>query len=126
MTRAAAVLAAGLGFGAGLMYYFDPDRGSRRRAHARNQMRRASHQIRESAGTPLRALRRSSADSDDDILTERARAALGHVVSHAHALALKASRGVLTISGPILPGEIRLALTALRKVSGVRRIVNAM
>src|SRR5262245_20048602 len=40
-------LAAGLGLGAGLMYYLDPDRGSRRRTHARNQLIHASHRVPE-------------------------------------------------------------------------------
>ena len=40
-------LAAGLGLGAGLMYYLDPDRGSRRRTHARNQLIHASHRLPE-------------------------------------------------------------------------------
>jgi hypothetical protein len=47
MIRATATIAAGLGLGAGLMYYLDPDRGSRRRTHARNQMRHASHRLRD-------------------------------------------------------------------------------
>ena len=40
-------LVAGLGLGAGLMYYLDPDRGSRRRTHARNQLIHASNRVPE-------------------------------------------------------------------------------
>ncbi|HET9268717.1 MAG TPA: hypothetical protein VFO31_11160, partial [Vicinamibacterales bacterium] len=47
MLRATATFAAGLGLGAGLMYYLDPDRGSRRRTHARNQLIHASHRMPE-------------------------------------------------------------------------------
>ena len=47
MLRATTTLAAGLGLGAALMYYFDPDRGSRRRTHARNQLIQASHRVPE-------------------------------------------------------------------------------
>jgi hypothetical protein len=47
MTRAQAAFAAAVGLGAGLMYYFDPERGSRRRTHARNQIVHASHRLRE-------------------------------------------------------------------------------
>lgn len=51
MTRASGAFAAGLmGLGAGLMYFFDPDRGSRRRTHARNQVRHASHRV-QAAGS---------------------------------------------------------------------------
>src|SRR6185503_6847773 len=47
MLRATATFAAGLGLGAGLMYYLDPDRGSRRRTHARNQLIHASNRVPE-------------------------------------------------------------------------------
>lgn len=47
MLRATATFAAGLGLGAGLMYYLDPDRGSRRRTHARNQLIHAAHRMPE-------------------------------------------------------------------------------
>ena len=47
MLRATATLVAGMGLGAGLMYYFDPERGSRRRTHARNQLIHASHRLPE-------------------------------------------------------------------------------
>ena len=61
MTRATAALATGLGFGAGLMYYFfDPARGSRRRTHARNQMLHASRRLRDNARAQLGSLRRAS------------------------------------------------------------------
>ena len=45
MTRTA--FAAAVGLGAGLMYYLDPQRGSRRRTHARNQIVQASNRLRE-------------------------------------------------------------------------------
>ena len=53
-TRAATALALGLGIGAGLTYFFDRDRGSRRRAHVRNQVLYASHRVRDTARVPLR------------------------------------------------------------------------
>ena len=51
MTRAIATIATGVGLGAGLMYYLDPQRGSRRRTHARNQIVHASHRLRDTART---------------------------------------------------------------------------
>ena len=126
MARATAILAAGVGLGAGLMYYFDPHRGSRRRVHARNQVIHASHRVRDTARAQMRSLRGTAESVDDGVLAERVRSMLGHVVSHAHALVLDVSRGVVTVSGPILREEMRRAIQALKHVPGVRRVVNAL
>jgi hypothetical protein len=108
------------------MYFLDPDRGSRRRTHARNQMAHASHRLRDTARVQWRSMRRETDGADDRIVGERVRALLGRVVSHAHALALDVSKGVVTVSGPILREEVRRTLKALSRVDGVRRVVNAL
>jgi len=126
MTREAGMFAAGVGLGAAMMYFLDPDRGTRRRTHARNQMIQASHRMRDVAREQREALRRAQQSIDDSALADRARAMLGQVVSRAQALALEASRGVVTVSGPIAREEIRLALKALKRVPGVQRVVNAL
>ena len=126
MNRVTGALAAGVGLGAGLMYYLDPDRGSRRRTHARNQVIHASHSLRDNARAQLYSLRQASETDDDRVVAERVRAMLGRVVSHAHALALDVSRGVVTVSGPILRDEVRLTVKALKRVPGVQRVVNAL
>ena len=75
MTRATAALAAGMGLGAGLMYYLDPDRGSRRRTHARNDIRRASHRVQDAARSHWQTWRSTSEDDGSDVrlLGERLR-----------------------------------------------------
>ena len=125
LTRTSAALAAGVGLGAGLMYFFDPQRGSRRRTHLRNQVLHASHRFRDTAGAQLRSLRRA-ADVDDDVLAGRVRAMLGRVAFHAHAIAVEAANGVVTVSGPVLRKEMPRLLKALRKVPGVRRVEHAL
>ena len=58
MTRATiSALAAGVGLGASLMYFFDAERGSRRRTHARNQVRHASHRLRGRTRAQMRSRR---------------------------------------------------------------------
>ena len=44
MTRIGAFL-RGIGAGAGFMYFFDPDRGKRRRALVRDQMNAVTHSL---------------------------------------------------------------------------------
>ena len=58
MTRASAAFGAGLmSLGAGLMYFFDPDRGSPRRTHAHNQLKQASHRLQQQPQLPWPAIR---------------------------------------------------------------------
>jgi hypothetical protein len=126
MARTTAAVAVGVGLGAGLMYYLDPDRGSRRRTHARNQILHTSYQLRDAARRQVQSLKKSFEGEDDRVVGERVRAALGRAVSHAHALAIDVTNGVVTLSGPILREEIRATVKALKRVPGVRRVVNAM
>jgi hypothetical protein len=55
-TRATIVLAAGVGLGAGLVYFLDGHRGSRRRTRVRNRILHASHRVRDAARVPLRRI----------------------------------------------------------------------
>lgn len=126
MIRATGAFAAGLGLGAGLMYFLDPDRGARRRTHARNQMIHASHAMRDNARAQLLPLWQAAQEVDDRILAERVRAVLGRVLTHAHAVGLEVSKGVVTVSGPVLRDEIRRTIKTLARVPGVERVVNAL
>jgi hypothetical protein len=126
MTRALGTFTAGVGLGAGLAYFLDRDRGARRRAHARNQLRHASHAVRDNSRLQLQALQQTQQSIEDSVLAEQIRAILARVVSHAQALAVEVSRGIVTVSGPILRQELRLALKALKRVPGVRDVVNAL
>jgi hypothetical protein len=126
MTREITTLAAGVGLGAGLMYFLDPDRGARRRTHARNQLMQASHAVRETSQAQLRPLWQAQEEIEDGVLAERARAILGQVATHANALALEVSKGVVTVSGPVLRKEIRRTIKALTRVPGVQRVVSAL
>jgi len=63
---------------------------------------------------------------DDQVIADRVRAILGRVVTQAHAVALDVSKGVVTVSGPVLRDEIRRTIKALRRVPGVQRVVNGL
>jgi hypothetical protein len=70
---------AGLAAGAGLMYVFDPDRGARRRAHLRSELRRAGRNAAERAGDVAHVVAEKTQDlieeiRDVGVLTRKSRA----------------------------------------------------
>jgi uncharacterized membrane protein len=122
----------GVAAGAGLMYFFDPERGKRRRAWGRDQLRRAYHQsarmlamarrdtIQRTGGliAEARALLERG-EVPDDMLAQRVRAKMGRFVSHPRALRVTANQGQVTLSGPILRREVAPLLRAVARVRGV-------
>ena len=95
-----------LGLGAGLMYYFDPDKGRRRRALVRDQIDRLGHDLSDATGKGWRDLSNRSRglaheagsmfeddQAPDAVVVARVRAALGHVVSHPRAIAVDLPTG---------------------------------
>jgi hypothetical protein len=132
-----ASMLAGLGAGASLAYFFDSARGARRRArlrdsvvHAASVSERAIRTVgrdgmHRTAGTAawLRSgLRRARVG--DAVLRERVRARLGRATSHAHAIAVNVSNGVVALSGPILSTEASPLLRAIRHVRGVQDVID--
>jgi osmotically-inducible protein OsmY len=124
---------AGAAIGAGLMFLLDPDRGTRRRALARDQAlsagRRAGDQLGARArhlGNRARGLvasarsRFQAEQADDEVVEERVRAELGRVVSHPSPVIVQVEHGVVTLSGPILTAEREALIGAVRGVRGVR------
>jgi uncharacterized membrane protein len=127
----------GIGAGAAAAYLFDPARGRRRRAIAGD---RARHLAR----TELRFLCKAARDSknrargiaarmrwgreapDDDLLTARVRAELGHHVSHAGAIEVAVHDGVVTLRGPIMRDEIPDLVRAIRRVRGVLAVQDGL
>src|SRR5258706_352442 len=115
MKRMMAAIGA-VGVGAGLMYLFDPDRGSRRRATIRDQAASKIKNTKKIIDENARRLAnrakgivadvRSELDFSpvpDVVLEERVRAALGHAVPHAvaHAAKVGAENGKVTLSGTV-------------------------
>jgi hypothetical protein len=128
------IVAAALG--AVAMYAFDPDKGRRRRAIGRDKVRRYVGRARHFAtaaardadhrlqGVRARMRRRFArgANADDLMLIERARAAMGRVVSHPHAVQIGAKDGRLVLSGPILATEAPFLVAAMHLVPGVTEV----
>lgn len=132
-------LLGGMGAGAALMYFLDPDRGVRRRHLLRDQVvhagRVATHGIlttsrdlrnrgRGLAATAASRFRRDGAD--DWVIAERVRSVLGRVVSHPRAILVSVQDGQVTLAGPILQEEVPRLLAAARRVRGVREVENRL
>ncbi len=135
-TDIALLLAGSAALGAGCMYLFDPQRGRRRRALLRDKTVKTWHVVERAAGRAEHDLadrvRGAAAvlaesfvpnvDVDDVVLAERARSAMGHVVSHPGAIDVSAEDGCILLRGTILEPEFEPLLAAVGKVRGVREV----
>ncbi|WP_437515546.1 SRPBCC family protein [Sorangium sp. So ce1099] len=131
----AAAVGAALGFGAGLMYTLDPDRGSRRRSIARDKAVSLAHRTGALLDKSARDLRNRSRGvvaetgaifrqeaAPDAVLSDRVRAKLGRVVSHPGAIDVEVLDGCVTLRGPVLAHEVDDLLAAVSGVDGVTRL----
>lgn len=125
--------------GASVMYLLDPRSGRRRRALLTGQVNRGLRQSREfaqkvriDAQNRARGLYEQSRSvlhrgaTDDEILAERARSALGRLCSHPGALTVTCTDQVVHVSGDILSDEVKRVLHGIRNVRGVKDVVNEL
>lgn len=137
--KAGLLLLGGLGLGAGLMYWLDPDRGRRRRALLRDTINHAGHVLNCAAGTTTRDLSHRAQglwaesshlfkhdEASAEVVTARVRSRLGRTVSHPHAIQVTAQDGHVRLSGDILADEVDDLLTCVAKVRGVRTVENQL
>jgi uncharacterized membrane protein len=126
-----------LGLGAGVMYFYDPDRGRRRRALVRDKVNRMINQSDDFIDKATRDLRNrtrgtlaeatamlSEREAPDWILEERVRAELGRVARHSRAIEVSASQGSVSLSGPILADDVERVLSRAAAVRGVKGVDN--
>lgn len=138
MSKLMAML-TGAGFGAGAMYFFDPDLGARRRALVRDQFTRLPNACQEAAAVAARDLKNRTIGFvhearsrlfknhvDNDVLAARVRSQLGFLVRHPSALEVKADDGRIILSGPVLSDEIEQLVDGVRAVRGVRSVENRL
>lgn len=133
--EAMAVL-AGIGIGATLMYFLDPQRGNARRAQAVDQtggLLRSTRRDLEIARRDLRNRAHGAAaelrgrfshdDIDDDLLAERVRAEAGHHVgSSLRRVEVNAEQGIVTLKGQIAAQDHGDLVDAVLDVHGVREV----
>lgn len=131
--------AKGLLVGAGLMYLFDPRQGRRRRALVRDQITHARKELEDELEGRARDLSNRARgqaaervkrviehDIDDEILEERVRAAIGHVVEDTGAVRVSSEQGRVTLAGRVPARSLDPLVQRARSVRGVREVVNLL
>ena len=140
-TSATLALLWGLGIGAALMYFLDPDAGRRRRALVRDQCVRGGHALQDATEGAVQAAAKrtrgaikraqlavSGGDEsvDDWTLEARVRAAMGHVVADLKDVTVRADKGVVILEGEAPSVDAQELIACARHVRGVRDVDNRL
>ena len=127
------------GCGAGLMYFYDPRCGRRRRSLARDQMmaagNRAARQLDRTLKHTRNRMRGIMAETAshfrhdeplDDVLVERIRSKMGRVVTSPSAIEVKACDGHVELRGEVQAEEVEALMACIRNVPGVCSVDNQL
>lgn len=128
---------AGLGIGAGLMFFCDPSHGRRRRVLLVDKFRAGFRRAQKAVDRSLRDLSNRThgllAESitavlperiPDEVLTDRIHARLGRLSSHAGAIDVKVLGGRVILKGAILERELPHLLSAIHRMAGVHEVID--
>jgi len=133
-------LLGGLGVGAAVLYFFDPQSGAQRRTQCLNgiekffrdawtglggALRDLDHRA-HAFGDSVRGMLPSAPEKNDDVLIARVRSNLGRVVAHPRAIRVTADKGLVTVSGPVLASEAPALLACVQGTRGVQSVVNRL
>ena len=125
-------LLVSLGLGAGMMYFFDPRQGNRRRAQVQNTINRWISDLDDSISKGKLDLRNrtrgvlsemtarlSDQSAPDWILEERVRSNFGRISNNTRAIDVRADGGYIYLSGPALREDRDGILKAAARTRGV-------
>ena len=128
-----------LGVGAGLMYFMDPQHGTRRRTMVIDKANRFVNNIDESIDIAVEDTRNrargvlsemtarlSDQGAPDWILEERVRSNLGRLARHTRALDIRAEGGRIHLSGPVLREDEEAVVKAALRTRGVHGVENQL
>ncbi|MBF6025099.1 BON domain-containing protein [Lysobacter niastensis] len=128
-------LALAFAAGALVMYLLDPNTGRRRRAlirdrgvsmghgaerYVRGKTRRAADRVKGVAARTRATF--SGGAVDDDVLHDRIRSRLGHLVSHSHGVEVHVHEGRVQLKGTVAEEEFADLLRAVLSVRGVQNV----
>jgi uncharacterized membrane protein len=132
-------LLTSIGLGAGLMYFLDPQHGTRRRTMVIDKANRFVNNIDESIDIAVQDARNrargvlsemtarlSEEGSPDWILEERVRSNLGRLARHTRALDIRADGGRIYLSGSVLRGDEDAVVKAALRTRGVHGVENQL
>ena len=132
-------LLTSIGLGAGLMYFLDPQHGTRRRTMVIDRANRFVNNVDESIDIAVQDARNrargvlsemtarlSDQESPDWILEERVRSNLGRLARHTRALDIRADGGRIYLSGPVLRGDEDAVVKAALRTRGVHGVENRL
>lgn len=138
MTAVARTL-LGIACGAAAMYWLDPAAGRRRRAVFRDKLTSVSIDLGDAIGVARRDLTYrtrglgarvraifATDDVPDKVLAERARSAMGRIVSHPGAIDVSAVNGMVRLSGSVLASEHSALLDVVSSVRGVDYVIDEL
>jgi uncharacterized membrane protein len=134
------ILLAGMGLGAGFMYFIDPVTGRRRRALVGDKLHRVQNLSRDLGDKAIHDLKnrtqgiaaqarhwfRPTEPPTDKTLEARVRSRLGRVITHPAAVEVAAKEGAIVLRGPILTKEIPTLLNCVNKIPGVQSVDNQL
>jgi gas vesicle protein len=125
--------------GAAAMYFFDPDRGKKRRTLLRDKTKHTIRVANDKVDRTGRDIRNHvvgtfckvqslfrEGELTDAVLQERVRSKMGRVISHPKAVKVAATDGIVSLSGPVMASEEHPLLNAINKIHGVKGIENLL
>lgn len=125
----------GLGLGAGLMYFLDPQHGNRRQAMVRDQIYHMQNKGDEAVQTGVRDLRNrtrgilaegmgmlSQEGIPDHLLEERIRARLGFLTRHPSAVQVSVQNKKAVLAGDVLQNEVDHLVSGVRQIRGIEDV----
>ena len=129
-------LVGGVGLGAALMYFLDPDRGKRRRELVRDKVESTGNKVGSYAEKMSREIQNRANDVvaeakslfqheavADDVLVDRVLSKLGQNLG---TIDVQATNGTVILSGSILAEELPDVLSAVSHVRGVKKVENQL
>ena len=134
------LILAGATLGGVGVFLLDPVRGNFRRTVLKDKFLRFKKEVSQSAHKMGRNYKNKSigfkhraqklfttegtSQIQDEVLQARVRSKFGRIVSHPRSVYVYAHDGVVTLSGPILKKEVKELIKCVKKVPGVKKVVN--